>query len=74
MIGDTTELRKGHQYKFRNQILTYSHKSQLSRGAGAFSFRTVKGNWKVLSRNQLNEVSPIDTVMVDTSKLEAFHE
>ena len=60
MIFDTTLLERGKLYQYGYQTLTYSHSSTLARGAKAFVFRSAKGAWKHLSRNQLKDCSAIE--------------
>ena len=60
MIYDSTLLQRNKQYQYRKQILIYSHSSLNARGGKNFTFRSQKGAWKHLSRNQLREVSPVE--------------
>ena len=59
MIFDTTLLERNKQYQYRKQVLIYSHSSLNARGGKNFTFRTAKGAWKHLSRNQLREVDAV---------------
>ena len=59
MIYDTTLLEQNKRYQYKKQILFYSHASINARGSKNFTFRTAKGTWKRLSRNQVREVYPI---------------
>ena len=44
------------------QLLIYSHSSLNARGGKNFTFRTAKGSWKHLSRNQLKECSAVEVL------------
>ncbi|MDF5726626.1 MAG: hypothetical protein PUP92_00965 [Rhizonema sp. PD38] len=60
MIYDTTLLQRNQQYRYKKQLLIYSHSTWNSRGSKSFTFRTAKGAWKHLSRNQLDHVEAIE--------------
>ncbi len=60
MIFDTTLLERNKRYQYKKQILFYSHASINARGGKNLTFRTPRGAWKCLSRNQVREVYPID--------------
>lgn len=59
MIWDSTKLQRNQQYRYKRQILIYSHLSWNARGSKSFTFRTARGAWKHLSRNQLREIDAI---------------
>ena len=60
MIYDTTLLERNKQYRFKKQILLYSHASINARGGKNFTFRTARGTWKHLSREQLRLVDAVE--------------
>ena len=60
MIFDTTLLERNKQYQYKKQVLIYSHSSLNTRGGKSFTFRTAKGAWKHLSRNQLDYVYAVE--------------
>lgn len=60
MIWDSTLLERNKQYRYKKQLLTYSHPSWSSRNTKSFVFRTARGAWKRLSRNQLDYVHAVE--------------
>jgi hypothetical protein len=60
MIFDTTLLERNKRYQYKKQILLYSHASINARGGKNFIFRTARGAWKRLSRNQLDHVYAVE--------------
>ena len=60
MIWDSTLLERNKQYRYKKQLITYSHPSWSSRNTKSFVFRTARGGWKHLSRNQLDHVETIE--------------
>ena len=60
MIWNSTKLQRNQQYRYKRQILIFSHASWNARGGKSFTFRTRSGAWKHLSRNQLDYVEAIE--------------
>lgn len=60
MIWDSTLLQRNQQYRYKKQVLIFSHSSWNARGGKSFTFRTAKGAWKHLSRNQLDHLEAIE--------------
>ena len=60
MIYDTTFLERNKQYRYKKQILIYSHSSINARGSKSCTFRTVKGACQHLSREQLRLVDAVE--------------
>lgn len=60
MIWDSVLLQRNQQYRYKRQVLIFSHYSWSARGNKTFVFRTTRGSWKRFSRNQLDSVEAVE--------------
>jgi hypothetical protein len=60
MIYDSALLERNKRYKFHKMTLIFSHASWNARNTKTFVFRTLRGDWKRLSRNQLRLVDAVE--------------
>ncbi|MDF5731727.1 MAG: hypothetical protein PUP92_27905 [Rhizonema sp. PD38] len=55
-------LERNKQYRYHKQLLIFSHTTINTRGSKIFTFRTARGAWKNLSRNQMQFVDAVKPI------------